>query len=60
MRLNYRVSTQKTKLNSLVTLLCVMRKTLAYDQAQVCGVLGKGFTFPLANSGSVVTEMDSY
>ena len=49
-----------TKLNSPVTLLCVMRKTLACDQAEVCGALSKGFAFPLENLGSAVTEMDSY
>ena len=46
--------------NSLVSLLCVMRKTLACDQAEVCGALSKGFAFPLENLGSAVTEMDSY
>ena len=50
-----------TKLNSPVTLLCVMRKTLACDQAEVCGALSKGlFAFPLENLGSAVTKMDSY
>lgn len=49
-----------TKLNSPVTLLCVMRKTLACDQAEVYGALSKGFAFPLENLGSAVTKMDSY
>ena len=60
MQLNYGVSTQLTKSNSPVTLLCVMRKTLACDQAEVCGALSKGFAFPLENLGSAVTKMDSY
>ena len=36
------------------------RETLACDQAEVCSALSKGFVFPLENSGSAVTEMDSY